>query len=97
MLKESGPPISHADAIGGRVTQTGMEEHAMLHKGFTIEASERQPGQWVARISHSGGPLLHDGREVDRYETRDYPTDGDAVQAAKSEIDFLRVRQRFVR
>ena len=29
----------------------------MLHKGFNIEPSERQPGHWRATVTHPNGPL----------------------------------------
>jgi hypothetical protein len=38
----------------------------MLHKGFNIEPSERQPGHWHATVTHPGGPLECNGKQVDR-------------------------------
>ena len=67
----------------------------MLHKGFNIEPSERPPGHWRATVTHPDGPLECNGKQVDRYETRDYPSSKDAVQAARSEIEFLRIKQHF--
>jgi hypothetical protein len=67
----------------------------MLHKGFNIEPSERPPGRWRATVTHPDGPLECNGKQVDRYETRDYPSSKDAVQAARLEIEFLRIKRHF--
>lgn len=67
----------------------------MRHKGFNIEAAERQPGQWYATITHPDGPLNCSGQQVDQCGTRGYPNSASALEAAKMEIDLLRVRQHF--
>jgi hypothetical protein len=69
----------------------------MRHKGFNIEPSEYQPGRWRATITHPDGTLVHKDKQVDRCETAGYPNSDSAVEAAKMEIDFLRVRQYFER
>jgi len=69
----------------------------MRHKGFNIEPSQSQPGQWRATITHPDGTLVGSGKQVDRVETGEYPNSESAAEAAKMEIDFLRVRQYFER
>jgi hypothetical protein len=69
----------------------------MRHKGFNIEPSERKSGEWRATISHPDGHLLCAGKQVEQYETGAYPNSDSALEAAKMEIDFLRVRQYFKR
>jgi len=69
----------------------------MLHKGFNIEPSQAQSGQWRATITHPDGTMISHGRQMDRYETGEYPDSQSAVTAAKMEIDFLRVKQYFER
>jgi hypothetical protein len=69
----------------------------MRHKSFNIEPSQGQSGQWRATITHPDGPLLNNGKRIDRCETGEYPNSESAIEAAKMEIDFLRVRQYFER
>jgi hypothetical protein len=69
----------------------------MRHKGFDIEPSQTQSGQWRATISHADGTIVGHGRQMDRFETGEYPNSQSAVTAAKMEIDFLRVKQYFER
>jgi hypothetical protein len=69
----------------------------MLHKGFNIEPSQTQSGQWRATITHPAGTMVGHGRQMDRFETSEYPNSQSAVEAAKLEIDFLRVKQHFER
>jgi hypothetical protein len=69
----------------------------MRHKGFTIESSQTQSGQWRATITHPDGTMVGHGKQMDRFETGEYPNDQSAVEAAKMEIDFLRVKQYFER
>jgi len=69
----------------------------MRHKGFDIEPSQTQSGQWRATIAHPDGIMVSNGRQMDRHETREYPNSESAVEAAKLEIDLLRVRQHFER
>jgi len=69
----------------------------MRHKGFSIEPSQTQSGQWRATITHPDGTMVANGKQVDSFETKDYPNSESAVEAAKMEIDFLRVRQHFER
>jgi hypothetical protein len=69
----------------------------MGHKGFNIEPSQTQSGQWRATITHPGGTVIASGKQVDRFETGDYPNSESAIGAAKMEIDFLRVKQYFER
>ncbi len=69
----------------------------MRHKGFNIEESERQPGHWRAVITYPGGTLDHKGKQADRVEIGDYPDSKSVLEAAKLEIDFLRIKQHFER
>jgi hypothetical protein len=69
----------------------------MPHKGFNIEPSQTQSGQWRATITHPGGTMIANGKQVDRFETGDYPNSESAIEAAKMEINFLRVKQYFER
>jgi hypothetical protein len=69
----------------------------MLHKGFNIEPSQTQSCEWRATISHPDGTMVSHGWQMDRYETGEYPKSQSAVEAAKLEIDFLRVKQYFER
>ena len=69
----------------------------MRHKGFNIEPSQSQSGQWRATITHPDGTLVNHDKQVDCCETGDYPNSDSAVVAAKMEIDFLRIRQHFER
>ena len=69
----------------------------MRHKGFNIEESERQPGHWHAIVTHPDGTLAHNGKRVDRVEIGSYPDSKSVLEAAKLEIDFLRIKQHFER
>jgi hypothetical protein len=69
----------------------------MVHKGVNIEPSQTQSGQWRATISHPDGTMVGHSRQMDRFETGEYPNTQSAVEAAKLEIDLLRVKQYFER
>jgi len=69
----------------------------MHHKAFNIEASESQPGRWRATVIHPDGTLVHNGKQVESCQTRDYPNSESALEAARLDIDFTRIKRYFER
>jgi hypothetical protein len=65
----------------------------MEHKGFLIDAFERGPGCWYAKVARvDGSSFTHQGKPHDRYDTVEYPNSESAVTAATIDIDLCSIR-----
>jgi hypothetical protein len=65
----------------------------MEHKGFNIDAYQRGPGVWYAKVARvNGSSFTHQGKPRDQYETVEYPNSESAVMAATIDIDLCSIR-----